>query len=54
MAGTGQLVVSPSFLKEHKPDLVVIMNPIYKEEIVKDLHSMGLNPEIKTLGMNDG
>ena len=54
MAGTGQLVVAPSFLKEYKPDLVVIMNPIYKNEIAKDLNSLGLNPEIKTLGMNDG
>ena len=53
MAGTGQLVVSPSFLKEYKPDLVVIMNPIYKDEIVKDLDSMGLNPEIRTLGITD-
>jgi FlaA1/EpsC-like NDP-sugar epimerase len=54
MAGTGQLVVAPSFLKEYKPDLVVIMNPIYKNEIVSDLNSMGLNPEIQTLGMNAG
>ena len=54
MAGTGQLVVAPSFLKEYKPDLVVIMNPIYKNEIVSDLNSMELNPEIQTLGMNAG
>lgn len=53
MAGTGQLVVAPSFLKEYKPDLVVIMNPIYKEEIVKDLDSMGLKPEIRTLGITE-
>ena len=42
------LSVAPSFLKEYKPDLLVIMNPIYKNEIAKDLNSLGLNPEIKT------
>ena len=52
MAGTGQLVVAPSFLKEYQPDLVVIMNPIYKNEIMRDLNAIGLNPEIQTLGMN--
>ena len=46
MAGTAQEIVSPAFLKEYNPDLVIIMNPIYREEISKDLNQLGLNPEI--------
>ena len=31
MAGTGQEIVSPSFLTEYKPDVAIAMNPIYQE-----------------------
>jgi ABC-type enterochelin transport system substrate-binding protein len=33
VSGTGQEIVSPEFLKDYDPDLVLIMNPIYNEEI---------------------
>lgn len=49
MAGTGQEIVAPSFLKEYRPDAVIIMNPVYREEITRDLAAMGLSPEIRTL-----
>ncbi len=49
MAGTGQEIVAPSFLKTYRPDVVIIMNPIYREEISRDLAAMGLSPEIRTL-----
>lgn len=49
MAGTGQEIVAPSFLKEYRPDVVIIMNPVYREEITRDLGAMGLSPEIRTL-----
>lgn len=49
MAGTGQEIVAPSFLKEYQPDVVVIMNPVYREEITGDLTAMGLSPDIRTL-----
>jgi SAM-dependent methyltransferase len=48
MAGTGQQIVGPDFLKEYAPDVVVIMNPIYKDEIVRDLRARGLEPEVLT------
>jgi SAM-dependent methyltransferase len=48
MAGTGQEIVSPAFLKEYRPDVVIVMNPIYRNEIVKELHEHGLNPEVIT------
>ena len=49
LAGTGQEIVSPEFLKEYQPDVVIIMNPIYTKEISKDLSSMGLDPLILSI-----
>lgn len=46
MAGTGQEIVSPQFLKEYQPDLVLVMNPIYCDEISQDLHQMGVEAEL--------
>ena len=49
MAGTGQEIVAPEFLREYHPDVVVIMNPVYRDEIAADLTTMNLVPEIRTL-----
>lgn len=46
VAGTGHEIVAPAALAEIRPDLVVVMNPIYVGEISADIHSMGLDPEI--------
>jgi SAM-dependent methyltransferase len=47
--GIGKKYVQPAFMKEYKPDAVIIMNGIYKEEITKSLHEMGVFPEIFAL-----
>jgi hypothetical protein len=47
--GIGKMYVRPSFLKDYRPDAVIIMNAIYKDEISKSLHEMGLSPEIHAL-----
>jgi len=49
MAGTGQQIVAPGFLKEYRPDIVVIMNAIYREEIQDNLTQLGLQPLVVTL-----
>ena len=49
MAGTGQEVVSPDFLNTYKPDIVIVMNPVYREEIRKDLLKRGLSPRLLTV-----
>ena len=49
MAGTGQEIVAPAFLTEYRPDVVIIMNPVYRAEVTADLAAMGLAPEIRTL-----
>lgn len=46
MAGTGQEIVAPDFLKEYKPDIVIVMNAVYLEEIQHDLNRMRLSPEL--------
>jgi Methyltransferase domain/C-methyltransferase C-terminal domain len=47
--GIGKMYVQPSFLRDYRPDAVIIMNGIYKNEISKSLHDMGLHPEIHAL-----
>ena len=44
--GTGQQVVSPSFLREYLPDVVLVMNPIYRDEIEDQMRGLGIAPEV--------
>ena len=52
MPGTGHRIFGPDDLVELKPDVVIVMNPIYREEIAADLRKRGLTPEI--LAVDDG
>jgi SAM-dependent methyltransferase len=49
MPTTGQGIVPPAFLKDYQPDVVIIMNAVYRDEIVRDLDRMSLRPEILAL-----
>jgi hypothetical protein len=49
MAGTGQEIVSPDFLRDYAPDVVLVMNAIYRDEIQQQLASMGLTPVLVTV-----
>jgi SAM-dependent methyltransferase len=42
MAGTGQQIVGPEFLRDYKPDVAIAMNPVYRPEIQQELNRMGL------------
>jgi len=46
MAGTGQEIVAPEFLREYRPDAVIVMNPIYCNEIQQSLDRMGVTAEL--------
>ena len=46
LAGSGKRVVPPDALKGLRPGAVVIMNPIYREEIQRDLDTMDVKAEI--------
>lgn len=48
MPGTGQQIVGPEFLADYRPDTVIVMNPIYRSEIVAELNRLGLEPEVVT------
>jgi SAM-dependent methyltransferase len=45
VAGTGQQIVPPEFLREYQPDVVIVMNPVYEDEIRQFTGGLGLAPE---------
>jgi hypothetical protein len=49
IAGTGQEIVAPDFLSDFRPDVVIIMNPVYRQEITQKLAALGLSPGILTM-----
>jgi SAM-dependent methyltransferase len=46
LPGAGHEIIPPADLAAHKPDVVVVMNPMYVEEIRGDLQAMGLDSQI--------
>lgn len=44
--GTGQRVEAPERLREVAPTDLVLMNPLYREEIARDLAALGLTPRL--------
>jgi SAM-dependent methyltransferase len=45
LAGTGQQIVAPEFLAQYRPDVVIVMSPIYLPEIRTQLDNMGVRPQ---------
>jgi SAM-dependent methyltransferase len=46
MAKTGLEIVNPAVLQDYRPDVVIVMNAVYREEIVAEVKSLGLGPEV--------
>ena len=46
MAGTGHRIVAPEFLASYQPELVVVMNRIYEDEIQRALDELGVGAEL--------
>jgi SAM-dependent methyltransferase len=46
VAGTGQLIISPERLPELEPDVVIIQNRNYGDEIARKLRELKISPEI--------
>ena len=38
--------MAPDFLKKYKPDVVIVMNPIYIEEIQEIIKQMNLSSKV--------
>lgn len=46
LAKTGLEIVAPAALVDYHRDVVIVMNPVYRPEIVAQLNSLGLRPEV--------
>ncbi|HET7325935.1 MAG TPA: class I SAM-dependent methyltransferase [Nocardioidaceae bacterium] len=49
MAGTAHPIVAPAHLQQYAPELVVAMNPVYVDEIQRDLDDLGVSTNLKAL-----
>jgi hypothetical protein len=47
MPGTGHPIVAPEGLVDVRPEHVVVMNPIYVQEIGRDLARLALSPRLR-------
>ncbi|AOY78698.1 class I SAM-dependent methyltransferase [Moorena producens JHB] len=47
--GVGKKIMAPEFLKQYKPDQVIVMNSIYCHEIQQMLDKMGVTTEVISL-----
>lgn len=47
VVGTGQQIVSPDFLRDDRPDIVILMNPIYRDEVAEMLAALGVTAVIE-------
>ncbi len=47
--GTGQRVVSPEFLKKYRPDIIIIMNSIYRDEIQQKIEDLQICADLETV-----
>lgn len=46
VAGTGQEIKSPEFLKTYHPDVIIIMNRVYQQEIQQLVQELGLHSKL--------
>lgn len=46
---SGHLVVNPGYLKDFFPDIVIVMNPVYIDEVTDELDQMGIHPRIVSI-----
>jgi 2-polyprenyl-3-methyl-5-hydroxy-6-metoxy-1,4-benzoquinol methylase len=46
VSGTGQEIVSPQFLRTYRPEVVIIMNANYRDEIGRMLEGVGVKAEL--------
>jgi len=44
--GTGQKIISPEDLESYRPDIVIVMNPIYLKEIQEMINQMNLTSQL--------
>jgi hypothetical protein len=45
-AKTGLKIIRPAQLQNYRPDVVIVMNPVYQAEIGSELVALGLSPQV--------
>lgn len=51
LPGPGHEIVAPEALRDIEPGLVIVMNPIYVNEIGDSIRQLGLNPALEAVGV---
>ncbi|MEE8141496.1 MAG: class I SAM-dependent methyltransferase [Planctomycetota bacterium] len=46
LAGSGHKIVAPEILKDYRPEVIIVMNPIYCTEIQENLNELGVVAEL--------
>ena len=46
VAGTGQEVIGPDELRDYRPSSIIVMNPVYRDEICQKLTELGLTAQL--------
>ena len=49
LPGVGKKIMPPEFLKKYQPDVTIVMNPIYCDEIRQMLDDMGVTTEVLSI-----
>jgi SAM-dependent methyltransferase len=49
LAGSGHEIVAPADLMARPPDVVLLMNPVYRHEVVAELRGRGMSPRVEVL-----
>ncbi len=49
LPGSGHCVIAPEDLPAYDPDLVVVMNPLYRDEVARRLDALGIAAEVTAL-----
>jgi hypothetical protein len=49
MPGTGQEIVPPEFLVQYQPQKIIVMNPVYGDEIQRDVDRLGVDVHLLTV-----
>ncbi|OGG44589.1 MAG: methyltransferase [Candidatus Handelsmanbacteria bacterium RIFCSPLOWO2_12_FULL_64_10] len=47
VAGTGQRIVPPEFLRDYRPGVIIVMNPVYQGEIQRMTERLGVTAEFR-------
>lgn len=49
LPGTGHEIVAPKFLKQYKPHKIIVMNPVYCNEIQQELDNLNVSADLLTV-----